>query len=77
MVRHVDLEQLRDQRLRQPDRFVLEPALDARAAVLRLVEDDAGLRWLVRLAWRFLEFSGEGLVQQRLLQRLQRGELAL
>ena len=40
----VTLKQLRDQRLRQPERLVLEPALDARAAVLGLVEDDAGLR---------------------------------
>jgi hypothetical protein len=38
------LEQLGDERLRQPDRLVLEPALDAGAAVLRLVEDDARLR---------------------------------
>lgn len=29
------------------------------------------------LEWDALEFSGEGLVQQRLLQRLQRGELPL
>jgi len=41
------LEQFADECLRQPDRFVFEAALDARPAVLRLVEDDAGLRRLV------------------------------
>ena len=40
---HVLLEQLGDERLRQPDRLVLEAALDARAAIFRLVKDDAGL----------------------------------
>ena len=34
---HRDLKQLADKRLRQPDRFILEPALDARLAVLGLV----------------------------------------
>ena len=38
--RNRDLEQLRDERLCQPERLILKPALDARAAVLRLVEDD-------------------------------------
>jgi hypothetical protein len=33
------LEKLRHLLLRQPDGFILEPALDARAAILRLVED--------------------------------------
>ena len=39
--RHRDLEQLGDQRLREPDGLILEAALDARAAVLGLIEDDA------------------------------------
>ena len=74
---HVLLEQLRHERLRQPDRLVLEPALDARPAVLGLVEDDAGLRRRFVGHRYFLELAGEGLVQQRLLQRVQRGELPL
>ena len=37
--RHSDLEQLGDERLRQPDRLVLEPALDPGATVLGLVEN--------------------------------------
>ena len=37
-----------DQRLREPDRLVLEPALHARPPILRLVEDEApnGLRFV-------------------------------
>jgi hypothetical protein len=42
--RDCHLEQLRHLRLREPDRLVLEPALDARATVLRLVEDHARRR---------------------------------
>lgn len=38
------LEQFGDERLRQPDRLVLEPALDARTPVLGLVEEHARLR---------------------------------
>lgn len=34
------LEQLGDPRLSQPQRFVLEPALDARAAILGLVKNE-------------------------------------
>ena len=37
------LKKFRHQCLRHPDIFMLEPALDARAAILGLVEDDAGL----------------------------------
>ena len=37
------LEQLGDLRLRQPQGFVLKPALDARPAILRLVENDFGI----------------------------------
>jgi hypothetical protein len=37
------LEQLGHLRLREPDGFVLKAALDARAAILRLVEDDFGI----------------------------------
>ena len=40
---HADLEQLGEESLRQPNRFVLKPALDPRAAILRLVEDDFGV----------------------------------
>src|SRR5665647_1534527 len=40
---NVLLEQLRDERLRQPQRLVFKPALNARAAILSLVEDDFGL----------------------------------
>lgn len=43
MQRHVlrrGLEQLRNLRLRQPDRLVFQPALDARAPVFRLVEQE-------------------------------------
>ncbi len=43
----VRLEQAGDEGLGQPDRFILEPALDAGAAVLGLAEDDAGARRLV------------------------------
>ena len=35
--RHGDLEQLRNERLAQPKRFVDKTALDPRAAVFRLV----------------------------------------
>jgi hypothetical protein len=42
--RHGNPEQLGDQGLTQPDYVGLEAALDARAAVLGLVEDDAGFR---------------------------------
>ena len=38
------IEQLGNLGLRQPEGFIFKPALDARATVLRLVEDDAGLR---------------------------------
>ena len=42
------LEQVRHLRLRQPDRFLLQPHLQAGAPVLRLVEDDRGWgRWCV------------------------------
>jgi hypothetical protein len=34
------LEKLRDLRLRQSERFDIEPARDARAAILGLVEDE-------------------------------------
>jgi hypothetical protein len=37
---HILVEQLSDERLRQPQRVVLKPALNARTAILRLVEDD-------------------------------------
>jgi hypothetical protein len=40
---HILLEKLPDERLRQPNRFILKPALNARAAILGLVEDDFGL----------------------------------
>src|SRR5438045_687340 len=36
------LEKLADERLCQPDGFILKPALDARLPVLRLVEDQRG-----------------------------------
>ena len=36
------LKQLRQERLREPDRIILEPALDARLPVLGLVEDQRG-----------------------------------
>jgi len=36
------LEKLRNLGLRQPDGFVLKPALNARPPILRLVEDDCG-----------------------------------
>jgi hypothetical protein len=42
MQRHVlrcGLEKIRNLRLRQPDRLALEPALDARAAILPLVKN--------------------------------------
>ena len=41
---HRHLEQFGDLRLRQPDRLVLQPALDTRSTILRLVEEDLGLR---------------------------------
>jgi len=45
---YADLKKLRHERLSEPHRFILKPALDARATILRLVEDDFGLRqWLV------------------------------
>jgi hypothetical protein len=34
------LKQLRDHRLRQPDRLILKPALNARPAILGLVKND-------------------------------------
>jgi hypothetical protein len=71
------LKQLRHQFLREPDRFRFEPALNTRAAILRLVKDDAGLRNGFVGNGDLMEFSIECLVQQRLLQRLQRGKLAL
>jgi hypothetical protein len=40
---HILFEKLPDERLRQPQGLVLKPALDARATVLRLVEDDFGM----------------------------------
>ena len=54
-----------------------EPARHFHA--LRLVEDDtAALRGIEKGVRAFIsQCSGEGLVQQRLLQRLQRGELPL
>jgi len=39
---HIFLKQLRHQLLGQPDGFTFQSALDARAAILRLVEDDFG-----------------------------------
>ena len=38
------LEQLGHVLLREPHRFILKPALDARAAILSLVEDQVGIR---------------------------------
>lgn len=38
------LKQLRNERLRQPDGLILKPALDARAPVLGLIENDFRLR---------------------------------
>jgi len=35
------------------------------------------LRWAMAWAFSFLKFPGEGLVEQRLFQRRQRGEFAL
>jgi hypothetical protein len=46
MQRHVlrrGLKQLRHLRLRHPHRLILKPALDARAPVLRLVEQEFGI----------------------------------
>jgi hypothetical protein len=42
MIHRVDanLEQLRQKRLRQPNRLILKPALHTRPAILRLVKDD-------------------------------------
>jgi hypothetical protein len=40
-VRHAGLKQFRHLDLAQPERPVLEPALDARAAIVGLVEDQA------------------------------------
>jgi hypothetical protein len=65
---HVLVKQLGDQRLRQPDRLVFETALDARASILRLVEDYRGLRLLVVRHGFSLQFSIEYLVQKRVLQ---------
>jgi hypothetical protein len=39
---HILLKQVGDERLRQPQRLILKPALDARAAILGLVKDDSG-----------------------------------
>ena len=42
------LEKLRHVLLREPDGFVLKPALDARSAILGLVEDEVGIgSWFV------------------------------
>jgi hypothetical protein len=43
-VGHRRLKKLGHLNLRQPQRLILKPALDARAAILRLLEDDFGLR---------------------------------
>jgi len=37
---YILLEKLPDERLRQPQRLILKPALNARAAILGLVEND-------------------------------------
>src|ERR1700745_81183 len=44
---HILLEKIGQEGLREPDRIEIDPALDARAPVLGLVEDDARLRLLV------------------------------
>lgn len=73
--RHGDLEQLREMRPGEPDRFVFEPAFDARAAVLGLVEDDFGVRRSVVRHGEPPELAARCPVQQRLLQLIEDGEL--
>ncbi len=41
---HILLEQFRQKRLRQPHRLIFKLALHTRAAILRLVKDDFGIR---------------------------------
>lgn len=52
------LEEVGDLGLGEPDRFVLEAALDAGAAVFGLVEDEAGVGHFL------LEVAVEGLVEE-------------
>ena len=54
---HILLKQFRDLRLREPDRFVFKPALDARPAILGLLENGAGLRQRIIKHEFFLEIT--------------------
>ena len=75
---HILLEQLGNERLRQPDRFILKAALNARPAILCLVKNDARLwRWFVWHGELGLKLTGEGLVEEGLLQCRKHGELTL
>jgi hypothetical protein len=79
--RNGDLEQRGHQLLGQPDGFLHHTDFDP--VLARLPGEDQKLGGAVAdlefvlflLHGVFLQLSGEGLVQQRLLQRLQRGEL--
>ena len=51
---HILLEQLCHQLLRQPDRFIFQPNLDARVAVFGLIEEDSR-------AIRYIRQRGHGL----------------
>jgi hypothetical protein len=44
--------------LREPDRFILKPALDARAAILSLIEDEVGIGlWFLLHGFDFVRFE--------------------
>jgi hypothetical protein len=47
---HVLLEQLRDQRLAQPKRFIGKPALHTRSPVFCVIQDDLA-NWGYRAVW--------------------------
>ena len=65
---HGHLEQFGDLGLREPDGFVLQPAPDARAPVLRLVEENLGLR--KRLVTHALTAASGGKITPLLLRAL-------
>jgi hypothetical protein len=69
------LEEFGDMGLGEPDGFVFEAALDAGAAVFRLVEEDAGFGlWL----WghRGLEVAVEGSVEEGFFEFVEGGDFA-
>ena len=72
--RHRDLEQLRNKRLREPDRLILKPALNARAAILGAVLASQLVQRVGKSGFRecqfFAQMKGRGLVAQPGKQQL-------